>query len=473
MRVRAFLEEHIVFTAILSLWIGLIGDGDCDAFDTLGQTHSPTHHSTTTTTTTFPTNFLKASGACRKSGGGKEMRPEDKICAQGKKLDLVWFVGRELHFDASRPPRLQLHFRRFAAIVAGPDRRFIRKDAAMPASLTKIAVESDALAVGRRVLRAEAEALEQVAERLDDGFERVVEMLASCAGRVVVSGVGKSADVGRKIVATFNSTGTRAMFLDATAALHGDLGTVHPDDVAFLLSHSGESAEIVRLLPPLQGLAAGVVGVTGNSCSSLTRLADAAIVYGPLDEADPLGLAPSTSTTVMLALGDAIAFALVELRGFTTDEFARFHPAGSLGRKLAFVDSVMRNGPALRLASSDESVRSVFAHSSRRGRRTGAVMLLDASGRLAGLFTDSDLARLIERRNDHLLDQPIHEVMTHDPLHVCAGTRLADALEIMRRHRISELPVIGADGRPVGLLDVTDLLDLMPVDDEEASSHAA
>jgi arabinose-5-phosphate isomerase len=341
----------------------------------------------------------------------------------------------------------------------------------MSASMT--AIDSEVLAVGRRVLRAEAEALESVAERLDDGFERVVETLAACGGRVVVSGVGKSADVGRKIAATFNSTGTCAMFLDATAALHGDLGAVHHDDVALLLSHSGESAEIVRLLAPLQNLAAGIVALSGNGAGTLARSVDAAIVYGPIEEADSAGLAPSVSTTVMLALGDAMAFALAELRGFTRDEFARFHPAGNLGRRLALVDSVMRKGPALRLATVNETVRSVFAHSSRRGRRTGAVMLLDAAGRLAGLFTDSDLARLIERRSDYLLDQPIHEVMTRDPLRVNSGSRLADALEIMRRHRISELPVIGGDGRPLGLLDITDLLDLMPAEDEEAFRHAA
>lgn len=343
----------------------------------------------------------------------------------------------------------------------------------MPVSMTRTRIDWSALSVGRRVLRAEASALEQVAQRLDDGFERVVEALETCHGRVVVTGVGKSADVACKITSTFNSTGTRAMFLDATAALHGDLGAVHPDDVSLLLSHSGESDEVVRLIVPLQAMAAGLVAITGNGSGTLARMADAAVVYGALDEADPLGLAPSTSTTVMLALGDAIAFALAESRGFTAEEFARFHPAGSLGRKLAPVDSAMRKGPALRVASADETVRGVFAHSGRRGRRTGAVMLLDASGRLAGLFTDSDLARLIERRSDDQLDRPIHEVMTRDALCVRTGSRLADALEIMRRHRISELPVIGGDGRPVGLLDITDLFALMPSDDEEASRHAA
>ena len=343
----------------------------------------------------------------------------------------------------------------------------------MLGTLSPHAIETDALAVARRVLCCEAVALERVAERLDEGFERVVELLEGCSGRIIVSGVGKSADIGRKIAATLNSTGTRAYFLDATAALHGDLGAVHPDDVALLLSHSGETEEIVRLVTPLRELASAVVGLTGSNLSTLARMSDAVISYGALEEADPLGLAPSASTTVMLALGDAIAFALVEMHGFTADEFARLHPAGSLGRKLATVDSVMRQGPALRLADADASIRSVFARSSRRGRRTGAVMLTQAGGLLAGIFTDSDLARLIEKRTEHLLDRPIRELMTRDPLTIRSGSRLADALEIMRQHKISELPVIDSSGRPIGLLDVTDLLDLMPVEDEEAPRHAA
>jgi arabinose-5-phosphate isomerase len=161
------------------------------------------------------------------------------------------------------------------------------------------------------------------------------------------------------------------------------------------------------------------------------------------------------------------------MSGFSAEHFARLHPAGSLGRKLAMVDAVMRRGAALRLAGVDETVRSVFACSGRRGRRTGAVMLIDADGRLMGIFTDSDLARLIEKRSDHLLDRPIRELMTRDPLTIASGSRLADALEIMRQHKISELPVVDAAGRPVGLLDVTDLLDLMPVDEDEAIRHAA
>lgn len=327
------------------------------------------------------------------------------------------------------------------------------------------------LDLARRVLHAEADALRAAAGRLDGSFDRVRDLLLECPARVAVSGVGKSADIGRKIVATFNSTGTRAYFLDAVAARHGDLGTVHPDDVALILSHGGESDEILRLLPPLSQTCAALTGITSSSRSSLARACDAVIAYGPIDEADPLGLAPSASTTVMLALGDALAFALAGRRAFTAADFARCHPAGSLGVRLARVEAYMRQGPALRLAHADEPVRGVFARPGR-ARRTGAVMIVDDAGRLRGLFTDSDLARLFERRADAALDGPIAAVMTVDPLAVLAGTPLGDALDTLRANKISELPVIDDSGRPVGLLDVTDLLHLMPRDDEDVR-HAA
>lgn len=321
-----------------------------------------------------------------------------------------------------------------------------------------------AIDYARQILLAEAAALRDVADRLDESFDRVVDLLAGCPGRVAVSGVGKSADVSGKIVGTLNSTGTRAYFLDPTKAMHGDLGMVAPDDIALVLSHSGESEEIVRLLGPLADLASAVIGITGNGNSTLARVATAALVYGPIVETCPLTLAPSTSTTVMLALGDSLAFVLSDRRQFSAEEFARYHPAGSLGRQLTRVEVVMRRGPDLRLASADETVRQVFAaHSRGSGRRTGAVMLTDASGRLCGLFTDSDLARLFERHCDAAVDRPVREVMTANPLTVPVGTRVAEALDLMRRCKISELPVIDADGRPAGLLDITDLIGLRAV----------
>jgi arabinose-5-phosphate isomerase len=314
----------------------------------------------------------------------------------------------------------------------------------------------------RAVVRAEAAALERVAERLDDAFADAVSLLLPLTdrhgGRVALTGTGKSADVGQKIAGTLNSTGTRAYVLDATRAVHGDLGMLHPEDVALVLSHSGESEEIVRLLTPLRPLVRALIALTGNGASTLARKADVALVYGPLDEVCPLGLAPSASTTAMIALGDALAFVLSRERDFTREDFARFHPAGSLGRKLVKVEALMRQGADLRLAPASATVREVFAAGRHLGRRTGAVMLVDGAGRLRGLFTDSDLARLIEDRRDAALDRPIAEVMTVNPITLPAGRRVAEAIDVLRRHKISELPVVDGDGRPVGLIDVTDVI---------------
>jgi arabinose-5-phosphate isomerase len=326
--------------------------------------------------------------------------------------------------------------------------------------------DADRLAYAREILRGEAAALAQVADRLDDSFLQAVELFHRCAGRVAITGTGKSADVGQKIAGTFNSTGTRAYVLDATRAVHGDLGMVHPNDVVLALSHSGESEEVVRLLGPLRQLASAVVALTGSPRGTLAREADVALVYGPLEEVCPLGLAPSTSTTVMIAVGDALAFVLSRMRAFTREDFARYHPAGSLGRRLVKVEAVMRRGDELRLADEGDTVRAVFARARRRGRRTGAVMLTDAAGRLSGLFTDSDLARLFEQHRDGALDRPIREVMTPAPLTVPEGTRLADALDVLGRHKISELPVVDAGGRPVGVLDITDVIGLLPTEPE-------
>jgi arabinose-5-phosphate isomerase len=329
-----------------------------------------------------------------------------------------------------------------------------------------VLAENERLDYARQIVRAEATALERVADRLDDSFLQAIDLFLGCRGRIAITGTGKSADVGQKIAGTLNSTGTRAYVLDSTRAVHGDLGMVHHTDVVLALSHSGESEEIVRLLPPLRQMARALVALTSNAHSTLAEKADVALVYGPLEEVCPLGLAPSTSTTAMIAIGDALAFVLSRLREFTPEDFARFHPAGSLGKKLVKVEAVMRQGSDLRLADCQDTVRTVFAQA-RPGRRTGAVMLTASDGRLAGLFTDSDLARLFEQRRDHALDRPIREVMTPAPITVPLGTRVADALDILHCKKISELPVVDAEGRPIGLIDITDLIGLVPKEEAE------
>jgi arabinose-5-phosphate isomerase len=316
----------------------------------------------------------------------------------------------------------------------------------------------DRLAFGRSVLRTEAAALAGVAEGLSDTFTSAVDLLFHCAGRVAVTGVGKSADVGQKLVGTLNSTGTRAYLLDATKAVHGDLGMVHPDDVAILFSHSGESEELVRLLGPLKALAAKTLAITGRSKGTVGQAADVCLSYGPVTEACPNALAPSTSTTVMLALGDALALTLSRLRQFSAADFAKYHPSGSLGKQLATVSQLMRTGPDVRIASEAELVRNVFSRRRGGARRTGAVMLVNASGTLTGFFTDSDLARLFETRNDTAFDRPVAEVMTRDPMTVPPTARLRDAVALLRGKKISELPVVDDAGKPVGLLDITDVI---------------
>lgn len=326
----------------------------------------------------------------------------------------------------------------------------------------------DKLDYARQILRAEADALYCVADRLDASFLSAVQLLAPLhgprGGRLGITGTGKSADIGQKLAGTFNSTGTRAYTLDATKAVHGDLGMLHPDDVVLVLSHSGESEEIVRLLAPLKELCRAIVGLTGGRDSTLAHKADVALVYGPLEEVCPLGLAPSASTTAMLAIGDALAFVLSRSREFSHEDFARYHPAGSLGKKLMRVEAIMRQGSSLRTASSHETVREVFASARRAGRRTGAVMLLDEHGRLAGIFTDSDLARLIEARREEALDRPIAEVMTKTPRTLPIGARVGEAIELFERHKISELPILDEQHCPVGLLDITDFIGLQQVE---------
>lgn len=333
--------------------------------------------------------------------------------------------------------------------------------------------DADRLAYAREILRAEANALLRIADRLDDSFLQAVDLLYRCPGRVCITGTGKSADVGQKIAGTLNSTGTRAYVLDATRAVHGDLGMVHHQDVVLALSHSGESEEIVRLLPSLRQLALGIIGITSNGQGTLAKQSDVALILGPLEEACPLKLAPSTSTTAMIAVGDALAFVLLRMRDFTHEDFARFHPAGSLGRMLLKVEAVMRQGAELRLAEQHRTVREVLALSKHVGRRTGAVMLLDEQGLLAGIFTDSDLARLFEHRRDEYMDRPIREVMTPQPITVALGARMADAVEIMRRRKISELPVVDSVGRPAGLLDITDLIGLISREEAEQVMRVA
>lgn len=327
--------------------------------------------------------------------------------------------------------------------------------------------EAEGLTFAREVLRIEAEALERVRDRLGESIAQAADLIYRSSGSVIVTGMGKAGLVGQKLAATLASTGTRAFHLHPADAVHGDLGRIRADDVVLALSHRGETEEVLRLIPAIRRLGAGLVAITERAGSSLGRAADLCIALGPVAEACPLGLAPSASTTALMAVGDALALLVSRMRDFTAEDFALFHPAGSLGRKLTRVEDVMRSERRLRRAHVNEPVRSVFVRLAGPRRRSGAVLIVNEEGVLLGIFTDSDLARLFERRREAELDGPIGDVMTADPYRIPVGSTLADAVNVMNAHKISELPVVNSGDRLVGLIDVTDLIGLVPAEFEE------
>ena len=339
-------------------------------------------------------------------------------------------------------------------------------------SLRSTVAAVSAVEAGRNVLRQEAQGLLRIAETLGPPFEQATAALVQCAGSVVVSGVGKAGHIGRKIAATFCSTGTPAQFIHPSEALHGDAGGVREGDIALILSFSGESAEVLAAAPLFKQLTGNLIAITRSKANGLGNLANIVLELGDLNEACHLGLAPSTSTTAMLALGDALAIVASQMRGFAREDFAKYHPAGSLGLKLAKVEQVMRGLEQCRVALDEESVRSVLVSKRKAGRRPGAIMVISSDGQLSGLFTDSDLARLLEGRQDGRIDGPIRDVMTHNPSRVVVGTRMLDAVSLLRHRKFSELPVVDEQNRPVGMLDITDVIGLTPaaesvIEDEE------
>lgn len=311
------------------------------------------------------------------------------------------------------------------------------------------------LALARRVLAIEAEALQALAGRLDESFAQAVELILRCHGRVVVSGIGKSGHIARKIAATMASTGTPAYFVHAAEAVHGDLGMIAKDDVLIAISNSGENDELLTIVPLVKRQGGRLIAITGNAASSLAREADVHLDARVAAEACPLNLAPTASTTAALALGDALAVALLDARGFGAEDFARSHPGGALGRKLlTHVRDVMQPAERIAKVGAGATVPETLAAISQGGM--GMAVVLDARGAVAGIFTDGDLRRAMERHGD-LRGIAVDDVMTRNPRAIAPERLAVEAVEMMECHKINQLIVVDAAGRLVGALNMHDL----------------
>lgn len=309
---------------------------------------------------------------------------------------------------------------------------------------------------GRAVLDAEAAAISDARGRLGDAFVGAAQAILRCKGRVCVTGMGKAGLVGGKIAATFASTGTLSFFLHPVEALHGDLGMVHGDDVIVALSKSG-SSELVELLPRLRASGCAVILLTGQTDAPAARHADFVLDIGETPEACPLGLAPSSSTAAMLALGDALALTVMEQKAVQPEQYASYHPGGALGRFLMKASEIMRTGPHCPTVPETATLGACYEAILAAPRRAGAAAIVDQGGKLVGIITHGDFFRLFRspRRSP---DSPVSEVMTRSPKRIAMDARVNDALDVMRKHAIDELPVVDDRDRVVGLIDIQDLL---------------
>lgn len=310
--------------------------------------------------------------------------------------------------------------------------------------------------LGRAVIELEAEALSALVPRINEDFARACRLILDSPGRVVVTGMGKSGHIGGKIAATLASTGTPAFFVHPGEAQHGDLGMIQPQDVVIAISNSGETGEILTILPIIKRMGAKLIALTGNPKSSLARQADAHLDAGVTKEACPLNLAPTSSTTAALALGDALAVALLKTRNFTPEDFARSHPGGKLGRRLLlYVRDVMHSGDRIPLVPESASLREALLEMTGKG--LGMTGVLDASGKLAGIYTDGDLRRTLNKEVD-VYNARISDVMTRNPKTCRADQLAAEIVQLMEKHNINSLMVVDADQRVQGALNMGDLL---------------
>jgi arabinose-5-phosphate isomerase len=311
------------------------------------------------------------------------------------------------------------------------------------------------ISAGRRALEIEERAIAALRPRLDASFARACKVCLQCRGRVIVTGMGKSGHVAGKIAATLASTGTPAFFMHAAEASHGDIGMITREDVLLAISNSGETPEVLLLIPHVSRLGVPLISITGNPKSNLARAATVHLAVSVAEEACPLNLAPTASTTATLAIGDALAVALLEARGFTSQDFARSHPGGALGRKLLLhVSDIMRTGDALPVVAPDVPLAVGLVEISKKG--LGMCVVVER-GRVLGVFTDGDLRRVLDRQAD-VHRTTMREVMTSPGKSVTGGELAAEAAHLMEKHRITALPVVDANGALVGALNVHDLL---------------
>jgi len=315
----------------------------------------------------------------------------------------------------------------------------------------------------RKVIEYEIRALRKLVRKLGREFSEAVETILTCQGRVVVTGMGKAGIIGQKVSATLASTGTPSHFMHPAEAVHGDLGRIVAEDVVLAFSNSGETDEIIRLLPSIRKIGAKLIGITATSTSTLAKHSDVTVATGMVVEAEPWGLAPSASTTAMLALGDALALTVLRRRPFDKERFAFYHPGGNLGRHLLKVEEIMRPLKQVAVVPATATVSdAVKAICAGRVHRTGAACVVGRTGVLKGIITDGDIRRrLVE--DTTLVHRSVTEVMTGSPITVKAGSLAADAFKILKSKRIDELPVVDVRGRLLGIVDVQDLLDTIMV----------
>jgi arabinose-5-phosphate isomerase len=312
------------------------------------------------------------------------------------------------------------------------------------------------LDLARKVLRIEADAILGLIDRVNGDFERALDLLFECRGRVIVTGMGKSGIISRKIAATFSSTGTSAFFLHPAEAIHGDLGAIRDDDVVLALSHSGETEELIRLFESIRRMGARLIAITGSPRSTLARAADVTLDCSIAEEACPMNLVPTASTTASLALGDALAMTLLVRKGFREEQFAAFHPGGKLGKKLMSVEHVMHGGDGAPIVAMTAIMPDVIHQMS--SKRLGMTCVVEADGRLAGVFTDGDLRRLmVARPPNAVLALSAGEAMTPRPLTISRTMLAVEALRIMETHKITSVVVVDADQRVEGVVHLHDL----------------